>query len=105
MPLAQARLRCVRGQPGLPVLRARPGRSRDRPQAGQARRGGGLLSTPEPDIGVRSLPESLARLAEGARVVRAEEITRFLPPENGGRPAAVLMLFADGPAGPDVLLI
>jgi 8-oxo-dGTP pyrophosphatase MutT (NUDIX family) len=54
---------------------------------------------------VRSLPESLARLAEGARVVRAEEISRFLPPESGGRPAAVLMLFAEGPAGPDVLLI
>ena len=28
-----------------------------------------------------------------------------MPPETGGRPAAVLMLFADGPDGPDVLLI
>jgi 8-oxo-dGTP pyrophosphatase MutT (NUDIX family) len=28
-----------------------------------------------------------------------------VPPETGGRPAAVLMLFAEGPAGPDVLLI
>ncbi|HEX4017599.1 MAG TPA: CoA pyrophosphatase [Frankiaceae bacterium] len=52
-----------------------------------------------------TLPQSLARLAAGARVVRAEEISRFLPPETGGRPAAVLMLFADGPDGPDVLLI
>ncbi len=54
---------------------------------------------------MRSLPESLTRLAAEARLVRAEEISRFLPPETGGRPAAVLMLFAEGPAGPDVLLI
>jgi len=27
------------------------------------------------------------------------------PPERGGRPSAVLILFADGPAGPDLLLI
>ena len=52
-----------------------------------------------------TLPESLARLAAGARVVRAEEITRFRPPATGGRPAAVLMLFAEGAEGPDVLLI
>jgi 8-oxo-dGTP pyrophosphatase MutT (NUDIX family) len=54
---------------------------------------------------VQTLPESLTRLADGARAVRAEEISRFAPPETGGRPAAVLMLFAEGPAGPDVLLI
>ena len=59
----------------------------------------GLLSAPEPDRDA-TLPESLARLAAGARVVRAEEISRFVPPETGGRPAAVLMLFADGPAAP-----
>jgi 8-oxo-dGTP pyrophosphatase MutT (NUDIX family) len=51
------------------------------------------------------LPESLRRLAEQARVVRADEITRFAPPLTGGRPAAVLMLFAIGSEGPDVLLI
>ncbi len=48
---------------------------------------------------------SLQQLADGARVVRAEEISRFAPPKTGGRPSAVLMLFAEGPDGPDVLLI
>ncbi len=51
------------------------------------------------------LPAALEKLAAGARVIRAEEITRFLPPNSGGRAAAVLMLFATGPDGPDVLLI
>ncbi len=35
----------------------------------------------------------------------AEAISRFLPPDEGGRESAVLMLFGEGPAGPDVLLI
>ena len=35
----------------------------------------------------------------------AESVSRFLPPDEGGRESAVLMLFADGTAGPDVLLI
>jgi 8-oxo-dGTP pyrophosphatase MutT (NUDIX family) len=62
---------------------------------------------------VTGLPESftpppawLDRLVAAARQVRAEELSRFLPPEEGGRPSAVLMLFAAGPDGdPDVLLI
>jgi 8-oxo-dGTP pyrophosphatase MutT (NUDIX family) len=44
----------------------------------------------------------LRRLAEAARTVRAEDLTRFLPPTEGGRQSAVLMLL--GP-GPDLLLI
>jgi 8-oxo-dGTP pyrophosphatase MutT (NUDIX family) len=32
-------------------------------------------------------------------------VSRFLPPDEGGRESAVLMLFADGPDGPDLLLI
>jgi 8-oxo-dGTP pyrophosphatase MutT (NUDIX family) len=55
--------------------------------------------------GTDPLPAVLRQLAAGARVVRAEEISRFLPPKSGGRPSAVLMLFATGPQGPDVLLI
>jgi 8-oxo-dGTP pyrophosphatase MutT (NUDIX family) len=55
--------------------------------------------------GTDLLPAALRQLAEGARVIRAEEISRFMPPESGGRPSAVLMLFATGPQGPDVLLI
>jgi 8-oxo-dGTP pyrophosphatase MutT (NUDIX family) len=34
-----------------------------------------------------------------------EQLSRFLPPPTGGRASAVLMLFGDGPAGPEVLLI
>jgi 8-oxo-dGTP pyrophosphatase MutT (NUDIX family) len=51
------------------------------------------------------VPEWLQRLAEQVRSVRAESISRFLPPDEGGRESAVLMLFAEGPSGPDLLLI
>jgi 8-oxo-dGTP pyrophosphatase MutT (NUDIX family) len=47
----------------------------------------------------------MGRLAEAAASVRPEELSRFLPPPDGGRPSAVLMLFGEGPSGPDVLLI
>lgn len=39
------------------------------------------------------------------RRVPPEAVSRFLPPDEGGRESAVLMLFADGPAGPDLLII
>ena len=42
---------------------------RGRREARQARRGGRLLSAPEPDSEASTLPESLARLAAGAQVV------------------------------------
>ncbi|MFB9882509.1 NUDIX hydrolase [Planobispora siamensis] len=44
--------------------------------------------------------ETLAERAAGAPVHPA-----MRPPESGGRPAAVLLLFGEGPSGPDVLLI
>lgn len=50
-------------------------------------------------------PTWLEPLLDGVAQVRGEELTRFLPPEEGGREAAVLILFGDGEAGPDVLLI
>ena len=37
--------------------------------------------------------------------VRPEQLSRFLPPAEGGRHSAVLVLFGEGPDGPDVLLI
>ncbi len=43
----------------------------------------------------------LLRVADGAR---AEDISRFVPPPGHHRRSAVLLLFADGPDGPDVLL-
>lgn len=50
-------------------------------------------------------PRWLAPLAQAARAVRPEQVTRFLPPPEGGRRSAVLMLFGEGPEGPDILLI
>ncbi|MGV9774078.1 NUDIX hydrolase [Streptosporangium sp. NPDC003464] len=49
------------------------------------------------------VPGWLETLAE--RVARAPVPRRLRPPASGGRPAAVLMLFGEGPSGPDVLLI
>jgi 8-oxo-dGTP pyrophosphatase MutT (NUDIX family) len=51
------------------------------------------------------LPAELRQLAEGAVLIEPGEIGRFTPPNVGGRAAAVLMLFATGPDGPDLLLI
>ncbi|MEU4231378.1 CoA pyrophosphatase [Nonomuraea sp. NPDC026600] len=49
------------------------------------------------------VPDWLDRLA--ARAVRTSVPSGLLPPAEGGRPAAVLLLFGEGPLGPDVLLI
>jgi 8-oxo-dGTP pyrophosphatase MutT (NUDIX family) len=49
------------------------------------------------------LPAWLQPLARAAREVQAEDMSRFLPPEDGsGRPSAVLMAVSEGPS---VLLI
>jgi len=56
--------------------------------------------TPEP-----ALPDWLEPVRRGAREISAEELTRFVPPEDGSpREGAVLLLFGDGPQGPDLLL-
>lgn len=51
------------------------------------------------------VPQWLHPMATAARSVAPEELSRFLPPAQGGRESAVLILFGEGPAGPDVLLI
>ncbi|MGF7234797.1 MAG: NUDIX hydrolase [Frankia sp.] len=50
-------------------------------------------------------PEWLLALAAAVRTQRPDRVGRHVPPPEGGRPAAVLMLFAHGPDGPDVLLL
>lgn len=50
-------------------------------------------------------PPWLDRLRAAAPAVLPEELSRFLPPAEGGRASAVLVLFGEGPAGPDVLLM
>lgn len=63
-----------------------------------------------PVAAMAALPEWLRLLAEAAVGVRPEQLSRFLPPADGGRESAVLMLFGEaGPgsgwAGAEVLLI
>jgi 8-oxo-dGTP pyrophosphatase MutT (NUDIX family) len=61
---------------------------------------------PEPSYD--RLPEWLRPLAHAALHVRPEQLSRFLPPDEGGRESAVLMLFGEsrpGWDGADVLLI
>jgi len=45
------------------------------------------------------LPEWLRPLAEAAVGVRPEQLSRFLPPAEGGRESAVLMLFGEAATG------
>ena len=51
------------------------------------------------------LPGWLRQLADVAPDVTGDQLSRFLPPDEGGRESAVLVLFGEGPYGPDVLLI
>jgi len=51
-----------------------------------------------------TLPEWLRPVAALADTVAPHELSRFLPPAEGGRRSAVLLLFGEGQAGPDILL-
>ena len=51
------------------------------------------------------IPEWLEPVRAGAEAIRADDLTRFTPPPGGdARRGAVLMLFGEGPDGPDLLL-
>jgi 8-oxo-dGTP pyrophosphatase MutT (NUDIX family) len=51
------------------------------------------------------LPAWLEPIREGADTIEASDISRFVPPEgSNARKGAVLMLFGEGPDGPDLLL-
>jgi len=47
------------------------------------------------------LPDWLQRLARAAGAVSADQLSRYVQPEASGRASAVLVLFGDGPDGPD----
>lgn len=50
-------------------------------------------------------PDWLKPVIDAAATITARELTRFVPPAGfNGRQGAVLMLFGEGPQGPDVLL-
>lgn len=50
-------------------------------------------------------PAWLDPLRAAVSAIRPEQLSRFLPPPEGGRNSAVLILFGAGPDGPDVLLV
>ncbi len=53
----------------------------------------------------RTLPDWLHPVADGAGTITADDLTRFVPPEDSSvREGAVLMLFGDGAQGPDLLV-
>ncbi len=56
--------------------------------------------TREPDP-----PPWLEPLLSGVAGITATDLTRFTPPESASRRSAVLIVFGEGDAGPDVLLI
>jgi 8-oxo-dGTP pyrophosphatase MutT (NUDIX family) len=52
-----------------------------------------------------TFPDWLVPIRDGASTITAEDISRFVPPEGSeARRGAVLMLFGEGPRGPDLLL-
>ncbi|WP_049576250.1 NUDIX hydrolase [Streptomyces sp. SBT349] len=51
------------------------------------------------------LPEWLRKLARAAVTVKPRQLSTFLPPVSGGRPAAVLVLLGEGAFGPELLLL
>ncbi|WP_432107476.1 NUDIX hydrolase [Streptomyces sp. AA1529] len=58
------------------------------------------------EVSAKGLPPWLVPVSEAAAGVEASQLSRFLPPrDGGGRPSAVLVLFGDGPRGPELLLI
>ena len=52
-----------------------------------------------------ALPAWLEPVRTAARDLRPEQLSRFVPPPEGGRESAVLILFGEGAEGPDLLLI
>ncbi|MHA6762147.1 NUDIX hydrolase [Streptacidiphilus sp. PAMC 29251] len=51
------------------------------------------------------LPDWLLPVRDAAERLEPQQLSRFLPPAEGGRRSAVLVLFGSGPKGPDLLLI
>ncbi|TVL92208.1 CoA pyrophosphatase [Streptomyces sp. SAJ15] len=57
-------------------------------------------------VSAQGLPEWLEPVARVAETIEPLQLSRFLPPaQGGGRPSAVLVLFGEGPRGPELLLM
>jgi len=67
------------------------------------------MSGRDPAVGMTlpgvELPRWLDPVSSAVGAVRGSDLTRFLPPPQGGRHSAVLMLLGEGDSGPDLLLI
>ena len=61
------------------------------------------MTAAEPLAPAAPVPAWLRELAAAAKTMEVPSL--IAPPERGGKPSAVLILFADGPGGPDLLLI
>ncbi|WP_079140177.1 NUDIX hydrolase [Streptomyces rubrolavendulae] len=71
---------------------------------GAGRPAGGADPVPV-EVTVEGLPGWLEPVAKAAHTVAPEQLSRFLPPPQGGRQAAVLILFGEGARGPELLLM
>lgn len=56
-------------------------------------------------VTAEGLPEWLEPVARASETLEPHQLSRFLPPDTGGRQSAVLVLFGDGPKGPELLLL
>ncbi|WP_149180920.1 CoA pyrophosphatase [Streptomyces sp. TRM49041] len=65
----------------------------------------GTGGPPPVTVSVDGLPRWLEPVARAAHGIAPEQLSRFLPPEQGGRQAAVLILFGEGKRGPELLLM
>jgi len=64
-----------------------------------------MKQRPAPGTDSGDPPEWLTPMVDVVRSIRPEDLSRFQPPEVGRRQGAVLMLFGESEAQPDVLLI
>lgn len=83
--------------PGVPPATA------GAPPAAPQAPGAGRL--PQARVSTEGLPEWLDPVVRAAETVEPHQLSRFLPPENGGRQSAVLVLFGQGARGPELLLM
>jgi 8-oxo-dGTP pyrophosphatase MutT (NUDIX family) len=56
-------------------------------------------------VSAEGLPDWLGPVADAVTGILPEQLSRFQPPETGGRPSAVLILFGEGTEGPELLLM
>ncbi|MQS34094.1 NUDIX hydrolase [Streptomyces katsurahamanus] len=75
-------------------------------EASAAAPGGDVRGDGEVVVSAEGLPEWLDPVVRAAATVEPRQLSAFLPPKSGsGRQSAVLILFGEGRAGPELLLM